>query len=201
MSRKVEKLTGEFWNQTVYSPREQSDNAIPLKKGKSVEHYGHYMSPNSAFYSVIEHTDMVRGKKKRKVSVVGVPVNVSYGIKSDDDLLTYLQDGYVEPRILRSQVLKYQKIEWGGAEYYLTSPVEMINAQQLWLPEIHEGALRDGIAASEEERRPRRARVGARRAVQLFVRCDKGAISEVWRIAWKADGREVRKGADGHGSR
>lgn len=134
VSRKVEKLTGEFWNQTVYSPREQSDNAIPLKKGKSVEHYGHYMSPNSAFYSVIEHTDMVRGKKKRKVSVVGVPVNVSYGIKSDDDLLTYLESEYVEPRILRAQVLKYQKIEWGGAEYYLTSPVEMINAQQLWLP-------------------------------------------------------------------
>ena len=135
VSRKVEKLTGEFWNQTVYSPREQSDKAIPLKKGKSVEHYGHYMSPNAAFYSVIEHTDTVRGKRKRKVSVVGIPVNVSYGIKTDDDLLAYLQSEYEEPRILRSQVLKYQKIEWDGAEYYLTSPTEMINAQQLWLPQ------------------------------------------------------------------
>ena len=134
VSRKVEKLTGEFWNQTVYSPREQSDNAIPLKKGKSVEHYGHYMSPNSAFYCVIEHTDTVRGKRKRKVSVVGIPVNVSYGLKSDDDLLAYLKAEYDEPRILRGQVLKYQKIEWDGAEYYLTSPTEMINAQQLWLP-------------------------------------------------------------------
>lgn len=134
VSHKVEKLTGKFWDETVYSPREQSDNAIPLKKGKSVEHYGHYMSPSAAFYSVIEHTGTVRGKKKRKVSVVGIPVNVSYGIKSDDDLLAYLEGKYEEPRILRAQVLKYQKIEWSGAEYYLTSPVEMINAQQLWLP-------------------------------------------------------------------
>lgn len=134
VSRKVERLTGEFWNQTVYSPREKSDNAIPLKKGKSTDHYGHYLSPNSAFYCVIEHVDAVRGKKKRKVSVVGVPVDVSYKLRSDDDLLVYLKERYEEPRILRSHVLKYQKIEWGGAEYYLTSASEMINAQQLWLP-------------------------------------------------------------------
>lgn len=55
-------------------------------------------------------------------------------MKSDDDLLAYLKAEYDEPRILRGQVLKYQKIEWDGAEYYLTSPTEMINAQQLWLP-------------------------------------------------------------------
>lgn len=134
VSRKVEKLTGEFWNQTVYSPREKSEKAIPLKAGKSVEQYGHYMSPNSAFYSVIEHSELVRGKKKRKVSVVGIPVNVSYGLKSDEDLLAYLQREYDDPRILKAQVLKYQKIEWNGAQYYLTSNSEMINAQQLWLP-------------------------------------------------------------------
>lgn len=137
VSRKVEKLTGQFWDQTVYSPREKTEKAIPLKKGKSVAHYGHYMSPNSAYFSVIEHSDIVRGKKKRKVSVVGIPVNASYGIKSNDDLLAYLQSEFDEPRILRSQVLKYQKTEWDGVEYYLTSPVEMINAQQLWLPSMY----------------------------------------------------------------
>lgn len=134
VSRKVERLTGEFWNQTVYSPREKSDNAIPLKAGKSVDRYGHYLSPNLAFYCVIEHVDTVRGKRKRKVSMMGIPVNVSYGIKSGDDLLAYLQTEYDQPRVLRAHVLKYQKIAWGGAEYYLTSASEMINAQQLWLP-------------------------------------------------------------------
>ena len=141
VSRKVEKLTGEFWNQTVYSPRIKSDKAIPLKAGKSVEHYGHYKSPNSAYYCVIEHFSVVRRKRKPVVSVIGIPVNVSYRIKSDDDLLAYLQYRYEEPRILRSQVLKYQKIEWAGAEYYLTSPIEMINAQQLWLPECYRKLL------------------------------------------------------------
>lgn len=48
-----------------------------------------------------------------------------------------MQSEFDEPRILRSQVLKYQKIEWDGVEYYLTSPVEMINAQQLWLPSMY----------------------------------------------------------------
>lgn len=137
VSRKVEKLTGEFWDQTVYSSREKSSKAIPLKANKPVDRYGHYMSPNSAFYSVIEHVEEVRGKRKRKVSMVGIPVNVSYGIKSNDDLFAYLQSKYEEPRILRAYVPKYQKIEWLGAQYYLTSDSEMINAQQLWIPRAY----------------------------------------------------------------
>ncbi len=137
VSRKIETLTGEFWNQTVYSPREKSDKAIPLKAGKSLAHYGHYMSPNSAYYCAIEHIAEVRGKQKRTTSVVGIPVNASYRIKTDDDLMAYLEQNYKEPRILRARIPKYQKIEWKGAEYYLTSPTEMINAQQLWLSREH----------------------------------------------------------------
>ncbi len=135
VSRKVETLTGAFWNQTVYSPRVKSDNAIPLKAGKSVERYGHYMSPNSAFYTLIEHTRESRGKKKREVSLVGIPVNASYAVEKDPAALqAYLETAYESPRILKRCIPKYQKIEWSGAEYYLTSAVEMINARQLWLP-------------------------------------------------------------------
>lgn len=134
VSRKVEKLTGEFWNQTVYSPRDKGGNMIPLKSDKQPEKYGYYTSPNSAYYSVIEHTETVRGKNKRKVSMVGIPVNASYRIKKEEDLLGYLESQFTDPRILKPQVLKYQKIKWGGAEYYLTSNSEMINARQLWLP-------------------------------------------------------------------
>lgn len=136
VSRKVEILTGEFWNQTVYSPRMKSDNAIPLKAGKSLDRYGHYMSPNSAFYTLIEHTRESRGKKKREVSLIGIPVNVSYMVGDDAAALqSYLETRYEEPRILKQRVPKYQKIEWSGVEYYLTSSSEMINARQLWLPE------------------------------------------------------------------
>ena len=134
VSRKVEKLTGSFWNQTVYSRRKESDKAIPLKANLSVKSYGHYEGVSYAFYSVVEHAETVRGKKKRKVSMVGIPVNVSYRLKDEAGLRAYIESLYEDSRILRPYVMKYQKIEWSGVEYYLTSPSEMINARQLWLP-------------------------------------------------------------------
>lgn len=161
VSRKVEKLTGSFWNQTVYSPRDKSDKAIPLKANLPVDRYGHYESPNSAFYCPIEHADEVRGKKKRKVSMVGIPVNVSYGIKCDDDLRAYVDSRYEEARILRSCVMKYQKIEWGGVEYYLTSPSEMINARQLWLPRKYMKLLCDFESKREVTERSEELSVAA----------------------------------------
>ncbi len=134
ISRKVEKLTGEFWNQTVYSPKELSDKAIPLKKGKEPAKYGFYMSPNSAYYSIVEHDVEVRGKNKRKVSMIGIPIDASYQIKTDSDLVAYVSSRLANPIILKSRICKYQKIEWEGVSYYLTSQSEMINARQLWLP-------------------------------------------------------------------
>ena len=161
VSRKVEKLTGSFWNQTVYSPRDKSDKAIPLKANLPVDRYGHYESPNSAYYCLIEHASEVRGKKKRKVSMVGIPVNVSYGIKGEDDLRTYIDSRYEEACILRPCVMKYQKIEWGGVEYYLTSPSEMINARQLWLPRKYMKLLCDFESKKEVVERPEELAVGA----------------------------------------
>lgn len=134
VSYKLEMLTGKFWDETIHSPREKSLSGIPLKKGKPVGKYGYYLAPSSAFYSVIEHTEEVRGRRERKVSMVGIPVNESYRIESDADLLAYLEKRFDDPRILCARILKYQRISWKGAEYYLTSPSEMINAQQLWLP-------------------------------------------------------------------
>lgn len=137
VSRKLERLTGEFWNQTVYSPRATSAKAIPLKKGLNPNKYGYYMSPNSAYYAVIRHTEEVRGKAKEKISMVGVPVDASYRIDNASDPLTlesYLSAEYEGAEILKAPIYKYQKIKWDGVEYYLTSPSEMINARQLWLP-------------------------------------------------------------------
>ncbi len=134
ISRKTEMLTGEFWNQTVYSPRVVTDKTIPLKKRLDPKKYGFYMSPNSAYYSIIEHTEVSRGKEKRVVDVVGIPVDASYRIKDTKDLQAYLETKYAQPKILKERILKYQKIEWAGGEYYMTSNMELINARQLWLP-------------------------------------------------------------------
>jgi CRISPR-associated endonuclease Csn1 len=72
--------------------------------------------------------------------MVGIPVNVSYIIDNPASSLTmqsYLERLFEEVDIIRAPIYKYQKIEWDGGYYYLTSPSEMINARQLCLPHEH----------------------------------------------------------------
>lgn len=141
VSKKLERLKGEFWNQTVYSPRTHSDKALPLKQGKDPDTYGYYMSPNSAYYALVEYSDTSKKKPKTKREMVGVPIDISYRIDNGHDLLTL--QAYVEAifggevQILRAPIYKYQKIEWNGGFYYLVSNSEMINARQLWLPHVY----------------------------------------------------------------
>lgn len=135
ISHKTEHLTGEFWNQTIYSHHQKTDKAIPIKKDKSPNHYGYYMGLNPSYYCVIEHTVTIREKRKRIVSMIGIPINIAYTVNDKAELLQYLKNLYEEPRLLKTPIPKYQKIEWDGNQYYLTSQSEMINARQLWLPQ------------------------------------------------------------------
>ena len=134
ISRKVEQLKGKFWGETVYSRREQIGKMIPLKKGLAPEKYGYYQGADSAFYSLITYMYKSRGKKKEKTELVGIPINIAYGITHEDDLRKYLEQNYEGAQILIPKIMKYQKIEWDGGTYYLTSQSEMINARQLWVP-------------------------------------------------------------------
>lgn len=134
ISHKLEKGTGEFWNQTVYSRRIKTDKAIPLKKGLDPKKYGYYQGANQAYYVAIEHLVVVRKKKRVVTSLIGIPVNAAYTISSKFDLQVYLEQLYEKPRILKGPIMKYQLIEWGGCRYYLVAATEMINARQLWLP-------------------------------------------------------------------
>ena len=135
ISRKTEVLSGEFWDQTIYSPRVETEKAIPLKNNLDPEKYGYYKSPNSAFYTLIRHTKVSRKKEKTVVELVGIPINVAYRINAKDDLQKYLETRYKNPSVIRARIPKYQLIEWDGHRYYLTSQSEMINAWQLWLPD------------------------------------------------------------------
>lgn len=135
ISRKTEVLSGEFWDQTIYSPRMETEKAIPLKNNLDPEKYGYYKSPNSAFYTLIRHTKVSRKKEKTVVELVGIPINVANRINSTEDLQKYLETRYKNPSVIRARIPKYQLIEWDGHRFYLTSQSEMINAWQLWLPE------------------------------------------------------------------
>ncbi len=87
-------LSGEFWDQTIYSPRVETEKAIPLKNNLDPEKYGYYKSPNSAFYTLIRHTKVSRKKEKTVVELVGIPINVAYRINAKDDLQKYLETRY-----------------------------------------------------------------------------------------------------------
>ena len=128
-------LSGEFWDQTIYSPRVETEKAIPLKDNLDPNKYGYYKSPNSAFYTLIKHTKVSRKKEKTVAELVGIPINVAYRINTKEDLQKYLETRYKNPSIIRARIPKYQLIEWDGHRYYLTSQSEMINAWQLWLPD------------------------------------------------------------------
>ena len=134
VSRKVERFGGAFWNATVYSPLEPSPKAIPLKKGLPTDRYGHYLSRAVAFSTVAEHWEVRRGKRRRAVSFVDVPVDVAYGLRGEEDLEAYLRTVLDEPVVLRASVPKNQLIVWDGAPYYMSSSSEAMNARQLWLP-------------------------------------------------------------------
>lgn len=140
VTRKLEKLTGEFWDQTVYSPRAVSGNPVPLKNGMDPRKYGFYKNPKSAYFCVVEHDDPSKKKQARKLSMISVPVDASYRIDNLNDPMTlesFMEKRVPNPIVLKGPIFKYQKIEWSGGLYYFTSPSELINARQLWMPHSH----------------------------------------------------------------
>ena len=137
VSHKLERLKGEFWNQTVYSHRSVTDKAIRLKAEKDPNEYGHYSSPNSAYYVLLEYQDASKKKPVTKRVMEGIPVDISYRIDNPTDPLTlqsYLEEKYGCFTIIKAPIYKYQLISWNGGKYYMVSASEIINARQLWLP-------------------------------------------------------------------
>ena len=75
ISRMLEEGTGEFYKQTLYSPKDKP--VIPLKNNLSVEKYGGYSGKNIAYcviYSYIYNN-------KQEYQLTGIPIQVAYEIK------------------------------------------------------------------------------------------------------------------------
>ena len=115
ITKKLEELTGEFYNQTIYKNRRnqvklkvsKKNDLISLKKGKDGEMYGGYSGKNKAFFSIINYA-LPNGKSETKI--VGVPVQVSYMINNKNiTLKEYFEElGYRDCIILKEKLLKYQ---------------------------------------------------------------------------------------------
>lgn len=130
VSKKQEELTGEFYNQTIYS-KTDSKASIPLKKNLPVEKYGGYSGVTQAYYAVIEYDH----KKGRKKELVGIPVYIVRLQKTKSNAITeyLIEQGYNNAVILKDKIKKYQKIAYEGHEYYLVADSEVSNAKQLIL--------------------------------------------------------------------
>lgn len=113
ISRMLIEETGEFYNQTLYSPNDSKNKpVISLKNNKPAEKYGGYSGENKAFFTIFSFIC----KGKEEYQLIGIPIQVAYKIKSGKESLenyiknTYLVDvDYTKFKIIRSKILKNQE--------------------------------------------------------------------------------------------
>lgn len=110
VTRMTEEDTGEFYKQTLYSPKDAP--VIPLKNGLDVKKYGGYSGQNIAYMVIYSY--IKKGKVEYKLS--GIPIKVANDIKNKKysleeyikkDILNDTKDSNI--KILRNKVLKNQQ--------------------------------------------------------------------------------------------
>lgn len=131
VTKKVEEQTGEFYNQTLYSPKSKKPvPTISQNKNLQVERYGGYSGIQQSFYSIIEY------KKGKKITreLVGVPI--MYAKNSDEkEIVEYFEKltGGREIRFLVKKINKYQRINYENNLFGIVASKEVNNGKQLFL--------------------------------------------------------------------
>lgn len=113
ISRMLEEQTGEFYDQTIYSPNSHKSKLISLKNNRNVEKYGGYSGENKAYLTIYEY---INKKGQKEYELIGIPIKTSYDIKNRKiDLETYIKDTYLkdkeysEFKIVRNKILINQE--------------------------------------------------------------------------------------------
>ncbi len=140
VTKKVEEQTGEFYNQTLYSPKSDKKNLTSQKRSffkderinKELDplKYGGYSGVNPSYYCIVEYL------KKKKIirELIGIPTVVSKD-SNKDALIIFLkkETNSDEIKILVKKINKYQRIAYEGNLWNIVSAGEVINARQLYL--------------------------------------------------------------------
>ena len=113
ISRMLQEETGEFYNQTLYSPNDKKvENMSSVKNNRPTEKYGGYSGENKAFFVIYGYTY----KGKKEYQLIGIPVKVQYQIVAKKENIedyikkTYLADkDYTDFKIIRKKILKNQE--------------------------------------------------------------------------------------------
>lgn len=130
ITRMPEEQTGAFWDETLYSPRDEhhkSGSLVPVK-GYGTEgaldpaKYGGFNNPQRAYFFIFRAYDK---KGKVKYFFEGVPIHLLSKVAKGDRTLTEYAESIAEEKkcsgaqVLRKKVPLQQKLELDGAEYWL----------------------------------------------------------------------------------
>ncbi len=114
LSRMLEEGTGEFYNQTLYSPNDKKNKPIiSLKCDRNVKKYGGYSGEAKAYTLIYSYKD---SKGKQEYQLVGVPIKVAYDIKNGKQTIEkYVTEmhlsniKYSDLKIIKSKILMNQE--------------------------------------------------------------------------------------------
>lgn len=128
VSRMLEEGTGAFYNQTLYSPKDNP--VVTLKENRNVEKYGGYSGVQKAYCVVFGY---VNTKDEKEYQLIGVPIQVAYEIKQGKENLEnyirniYLKDKeYSDFKIIRNKILINQEyLDENNEPMRLCSDVEI----------------------------------------------------------------------------
>lgn len=96
ISRMLEENTGAFYDQTLYSPRENKTKLWTLKSNKPSEKYGGYSGTKIAYCAIYTYIDK---KDKQQYELIGIPVQIAYKIKQGkEEIKNYVKNEYLKDK-------------------------------------------------------------------------------------------------------
>ena len=110
ITRMLVEETGEFYNQTLYSPKDKP--IISLKNNLSPEKYGGYSNEFKEFFTIFSYKN---SKGNVEYQLVGIPIKIAYDIKNGrKNLEEYIKENFINEeysdfKIIRRKVLKNQQ--------------------------------------------------------------------------------------------
>lgn len=139
VKKKEFMANGDFYDQTVYSPKSSKKDLIPLKseggEDMPTRFYGGYSSEKPAYFAVIRYKE----KGKTAYAFGGVPVREL--IKGADAVTECIRQEYGEDAEAVRKIYKYQMVDYEGQKFYITGVEELQNAEEIYVPGLKNEAL------------------------------------------------------------
>ena len=129
ISRMLEEGTGKFYDQTLYSPKDNK-KLLNLKNDKNAEKYGGYSGEQKAYCVIYEY---INNKSKKEYQLIGIPIQISYKIKEGKESLeNYIKNKYLKNveysnfKIIKNKILINQEyLDENNESMRLCSDVEI----------------------------------------------------------------------------